>query len=268
MVKRRNPAHKGGQRPAKWQAEQVSKVPKGHYYITGINGVRECLRSPNVKLQNLWADPQKIDRETFAFLAPHQKKLIEWHKPQTDYGPLTQGVAALIKQPEWPELDDLIDELYNDEQTPLLVALDQVEDIMNLGQILRTCACAGVHAVLVPDHRAAHLNQTVAQVSQGAFAWVPLLEIGNLAQTLTGLKERGLWVAGFEADESSQRWDKVDFTVPSVVIFGSEGRGMRTLTRRHCDTMVSLPMQGSINSLNVSAAVAAAIYEVVRQRCS
>lgn len=266
MVKKRIPAHKGGQRPAKFNAEQTVKTPKGTYYISGLNGVRECLRAEHVKVQALWSDPSKIDRETYQLLAPHHKILHEWHKPQTDYGPLTQGVAALVQEPQWPELEDLVDELFQAERTPLLVALDQVEDIMNLGQILRTAACAGVHAVLVPDHRAAHLNQTVAQVSQGAFAWVPLLEIGNLAQALTNLKERGLWIAGFEADATAQLWHRVDFTLPTVLVFGSEGRGMRSLTRRHCDTMVALPMNGPINSLNVSAAVAAATYEAVRQR--
>jgi 23S rRNA (guanosine2251-2'-O)-methyltransferase len=270
MVKKRHAAHKGGQRPAKWRSETTgesqAKVPRGHFYITGINGVRECIRADHIKIKNLWADPGKIDRETYQMLAPQHKRLQEWTKPQTEYGPLTQGVAALIAAPEWPELDELVDTLYQEEKTPFLIALDQVEDIMNLGQILRTCACVGVHAVLVPDKRAAHMNQTVAQVSQGAFAWVPLLEIGNLAQTLASLKERGLWVAGFEADATSQMWHQVDFTAPTVMVFGSEGRGMRQLTRRHCDTMVALPMHGPINSLNVSATVAAATYEVARQR--
>ena len=267
-------------RANKWQKSRPSQPAKPVFggprrqpgkneaYITGWNGVRECLASPHVKVVQAWIDPRKLSREDYERIRPYSRQIEELKGKETPYGELSQGIGALVRLPEWDDLDDLLDGLEAKGVPPLLVALDQVEDPMNLGQILRTCEGAGVHGLLVPKHRAIHLNQTVAQVSQGAFAWVPLIEVTNLRHTLDSAKQRGLWVIGTAAGEGSRPWYQVDFRENSLLVMGAEGKGLRRLTVESCDFLVELPMAGRLDSLNVGAATAAVLYEAVRQRHS
>ena len=273
MKKKRPPAKRGGQgRPApsradRWSGDGAVRVPEGRWYISGMNGVLECLESPHVKPETIWVARSGVTPDLWKKLEPNQRILEELRGKETQYGPVVQGIAALVREPNWPDLDEIIDAVVDKGEQPLVVALDQVEDPMNLGQILRTCEGAGVDAVLLPKHRSVHMNQTVAQISQGAFAWVPALEIGNLRNTLESLKERGLWVYGCESGPKAKSWHQCDFSGGMVLVMGAEGKGLRDLTRKTCDQLAELPMKGRINSLNVGAATAAFLYEVARQRC-
>ncbi len=252
-------------RASRWDKKRP-KTSDGNLYITGLNGVRECLNSPDVKVRQIWADPTRITPQLWEMLAPYKPIMEEARGRETPYGPIDQGFAALVQPPQWPDLDDLLDKISQENRNTLFVALDQVEDPMNLGQILRTCEGAGVDALLAPSHRSAKINQTVAQISQGAFAWVPFLEIGNLRQTLDGLKQKGLWVVGCEAGPNSKLWSEQDFTDGTVLVLGAEGKGLRELSRKTCDFLVRLPMAGRLDSLNVGAAASALLYEANRQR--
>jgi len=178
-----------------------------------------------------------------------------------------QGVVAEVSPSQlWSEemLGHLLDRL---EGTPLLLVLDGVTDPHNLGACLRSADAAGAHAVIVPRDRSASLNPTVRKVACGAAETVPLVAVTNLSRTLKQLKQRGLWVVG-TAGEAEQLIYDVDFTVPSIIIMGAEGAGMRRLTREHCDYLAKLPMAGSVSSLNVSVATGICLFEAVRQRAA
>lgn len=177
-----------------------------------------------------------------------------------------QGVIAYVAPVEYVDLDKVVNEAAAKE-APLLILLDGIEDPHNLGAILRTADAVGADGVLLPRHHSVPLNATVARTSAGAIECVPVARIGNIAQTLKELKKRGFWVYGADMDGDCD-YDKANFTGPVVLIIGSEGQGMARLTRENCDTIVSLPMVGKINSLNASVAGAILMYEVSRQRRS
>lgn len=186
----------------------------------------------------------------------------------SDKPPVHQGVAALCRQadiarPE-KELMPLLDSL---DHPPLLLVLDAITDPHNFGACLRTADAAGVDAVIVPRDNAAPLNQTVRKVASGAAETVRLYTVTNLSRTLAALQERGIWVVG-AAGEASQGLHSVDLTLPIAIVMGSEGKGMRRLTREHCDYLVAIPMAGALSSLNVSVATGVMLYEAVRQRQS
>ena len=152
-------------------------------------------------------------------------------------------------------------------QPALLVVLDGVEDPRNLGAILRTVEASGADGVLLPERHSAGLSETVARASAGAIEHVKVARVGNLVQAIQALKERGIWVVGYDA-AGTERWDAVDLTKPVALVLGGEGRGMRRLVREHCDHLVSIPHFGHVTSLNVSVAAGVALYEAVRQRKS
>ena len=148
---------------------------------------------------------------------------------------------------------------------PLLLVLDGVTDPHNLGACLRSADAAGVAAVIVPRDRAAGLTPVVRKVAAGAAETVPLVQVVNLARTLRELKERGVWLVGTSDDAARTLYD-VDLSGPTALVLGSEGEGMRRLTREACDELVSIPMAGAVESLNVSVAAGVALFEAVRQR--
>jgi 23S rRNA (guanosine2251-2'-O)-methyltransferase len=175
-----------------------------------------------------------------------------------------QGVAAqVLPLDPWSE-DDLVAALA-DVKSPLLLALDGVQDPHNLGACLRTADACGALAVVVPKDRAANLSPVVRKVAAGAAESVPLVTVTNLVRTLKLLKEAQLWVTGADA-EAPKTAAEVDFTGGTVLVMGAEGAGLRQLTRQNCDHLVRLPQLGSVESLNVSVAAGMLLYEVVRQR--
>jgi 23S rRNA (guanosine2251-2'-O)-methyltransferase len=148
---------------------------------------------------------------------------------------------------------------------PLLVLLDNIEDPHNLGAILRTCEGAGVDGVFIPEHRAAGLNETVAKTSAGAVEYVRVARVTNLVPLMAELKQRGLWVVGVEGGTATS-YTAFDLKVPLALVLGSEGHGLRRLVKERCDALLSIPMHGHINSLNVSVATGIVLFEVLRQR--
>lgn len=232
-------------------------------FISGINGVVECLKSPHVWVSKIVFE-REIPEPVKEFIGSVPTEKLE---PDHAFGQLVQQVGCLIKFPRWPALDELVEsEPFKAVQDPIILALDQVQDPQNLGQILRTADAAGVQAVLITQHRSSDLNATVAQVSQGAFAWVPLIQVVNMSKALDYLKEVGFWCYGFEADHQASLWSETNLKGSTCLVFGSEGFGIRKLVREHCDGLLRLPLRGRISSLNVSAAVSAGLFEAVRQR--
>ena len=174
-----------------------------------------------------------------------------------------QGVAARVETlPQVTSLDDLLDGI---EGPPLLLVLDGVTDPHNLGACLRVADGAGAHAVIAPKDHAAGINATVAKVASGAAETVPYFMVTNLARTMNELKERSIWCIG-TSDDAPQTLYQADFKGPVALVLGAEGEGMRQLTRKTCDALVSIPMRGAVESLNVSVASGICLYEAVRQR--
>lgn len=178
-----------------------------------------------------------------------------------------QGVAARVEAvAQVRSLDELLDELEaKGVQNPLLLVLDGVTDPHNLGACLRVADGAGAHAVIAPKDHAVGLNATVAKVASGAAETVPYFMVTNLARTLNELKERNIWVIGTSGDADKTLY-QVDLKGPVALVLGAEGPGMRQLTRKTCDDLVGIPMQGAVESLNVSVASAVCLYEALRQR--
>lgn len=178
-----------------------------------------------------------------------------------------QGVAARV-QPlaQMQSLDDLLDQLEADGvRNPLLLVLDGVTDPHNLGACLRSADGAGAHAVIAPKDHAVGINATVAKVASGAAETVPYFMVTNLARTLGELKERGIWVLGTSGDADKSLY-QADLQGPVALVLGAEGAGLRQLTRKSCDELLHIPMQGAVESLNVSVASALCLYEALRQR--
>ena len=174
-----------------------------------------------------------------------------------------QGVAARVEPVEVARsLDDLLDAL---QEPPLLLVLDGVTDPHNLGACLRVADGAGAHAVIAPKDHAAGINATVAKVASGAAETMPYFMVTNLARTLNELKERNIWIIG-TSDDAPKTLYQVDLKGPTALVLGAEGAGMRQLTRKTCDELVSLPMRGAVESLNVSVASGVCLYEALRQR--
>jgi 23S rRNA (guanosine2251-2'-O)-methyltransferase len=178
-----------------------------------------------------------------------------------------QGVAALVDpMVQAKSLDDLLDQLeQGDGPPPLLLVLDGVTDPHNLGACLRVADGAGAHAVIAPKDHAAGINATVAKVASGATETMPYFMVTNLARTLNELKERNVWIIG-TSDDAPKTLYQVDLKGPVALVLGAEGQGMRQLTRKTCDELVSIPMQGAVESLNVSVASGVCLYEALRQR--
>jgi len=148
---------------------------------------------------------------------------------------------------------------------PLLVALDGVEDPANLGAIIRTVVAAGARGVVIPERRAAGLSPAVARAAAGALEHTKVARVPNLVRALVDLKERDVWVYGFEAG-APRAYTELDYSSPCVLVLGSEGKGLHRLVREACDQLAHIPLRGPVSSLNVSVAAGVVLYEAVRQR--
>ncbi len=207
-----------------------------------INELMQLAQASSIKTE--WRDTRELDR--LAGDERHQGACLQIRS----VGALGEGA-----------LDDLLDSV----ATPLLLVLDGVQDPHNLGACLRTADAAGVSAVIVPKDRAAGLSATVRKVASGAAETVPLIQVTNLARTLRWLKEREVWIVGTD-DQAEHSLYSSKLTGPLAIVLGAEGAGMRRLTRESCDALVSIPMRGVVESLNVSVAAGVLLYEAVRQR--
>lgn len=242
----------------------------GEQWIAGKHPVLEALKS-GYALNKIWLSEHLQRAQVSAILEEAKargvvvqyadKRKLDQMAPGTAHqGVVAQGAAAA-----YAEVDDLLARAAERGEAPLLVLLDEVEDPHNLGSVLRTADCTGVHGVIVPKRRSASLSAVVAKTSAGAVAYVPVARVSNLVQTIERLKEAGVWVAG-AAGEAEDDVYRANLTGPLAIVIGNEGRGLSRLVRESCDFLVSLPMMGRINSLNASVAAGVLLYEAVRQR--
>jgi 23S rRNA (guanosine2251-2'-O)-methyltransferase len=176
-----------------------------------------------------------------------------------------QGVIAYASVKEYVSLDDLFDESRKRNEEPLYCILDGIEDPHNLGAILRTADASGIHGVIVRSRRAVGLTSIVEKTSAGAVEYIPVARVSNISQAIQILKQHNIWIIGVDASGKT-KYTQIDYKLPTAIVIGSEGKGVSDLVRKNCDSLVSIPMRGNINSLNASVATALVTYEAFRQR--
>ena len=236
--------------------------------IYGVHAVEALLRHHPKRVKQVWLAEGRSDPrvQTLIELANENRVAVgqaERREMDVWVEGVHQGVVADVSPSQvWGEamLDELLDRT---EGAPLLLVLDGVTDPHNLGACLRSADAAGALAVIVPKDKSATLTPTVRKVACGAAEVIPLVAVTNLARTLEKLQQRGLWVVGTAGEAEVSIYDQ-DLTGPTILIMGAEGKGMRRLTREHCDYLVKLPMAGSVSSLNVSVATGVCLFEAQR----
>jgi len=235
-------------------------------FIYGINSVLEALRAGKAK--KVFIGEGRREKVSLLLKEAGKKGVpVEYVKPDffVRFPKGHQSVAARVKEKEFASLEELLEIAEEKGEIPFFVALDGVEDPRNLGGIMRTALAAGVHGLIIQKHRQAGLGPEVYKASAGAAWHLPVVVEANIKYAVDELKKRGFSIVGAEAGSSLAPWD-VDLGGPLLLIFGGEDTGIRKVVKERCDHMASLPLKGEIDSLNVSAAAGAFIFEAVRQR--
>lgn len=238
--------------------------------IEGRNAVAEAFRAGRA-LDKLYIASGENDR-TLSFLAAQARDkgipVTECDRRKLDAMSQThahQGVIAVCSVQEYCSVEDILQRAEALGEDPFVIVCDEITDGHNLGALIRTAECAGVHGVIIPKHRSAGITAVVNKASAGAAQHMPVARVPNLRAAIQTLKEHGLWIYGTAADGTSMLWE-TDLTGPAAFVVGSEGDGMGRLVRESCDFILSLPMKGKLSSLNASVAGAIVMYEVMRQR--
>ncbi|HRH44507.1 MAG TPA: 23S rRNA (guanosine(2251)-2'-O)-methyltransferase RlmB [Pyrinomonadaceae bacterium] len=243
--------------------------------LFGVLPVLEALRAGNRRMEKiLIAENTHEKRLNEIIVLARENRIVFQKVPRQNLSKLVepganhQGVIAFVASADYYESEKLLAEISQKIEAgekPLIVILDGVEDPRNLGAILRTVECAGVDGVFIPERRAVGLNETVAKSSAGATEYVKVAKVTNLNRLIEDLKERNIWVVGtsVETDKSYTDWD---WNQPTALVMGSEGKGLHRLVAENCDMLIKIPMQGKIESLNVSVATGVILFEAFRQR--
>jgi 23S rRNA (guanosine2251-2'-O)-methyltransferase len=237
--------------------------------VYGINPVLEALRAKRVRRLRVGSRSDKRMDEILA-IAGAQRVPVERDDAEAldraARGGVHQGVVAEIEEaPDYSVQELVIPPKGGDDRVPLVVVLDGIEDPHNVGAILRTCDAAGVTGVIRQSRHAAALDGVVGKASAGALASARIATVVNIARAVDELKSANVWTIGLAGD-ASEAYTEVDWTLPSALVLGAEGPGMRRLVRETCDRVVRIPMLGTVDSLNVSVAAGVVLYEAVRQR--
>ena len=245
----------------------MKKPIKNTFTLVGINNTLSVLRSKRYTITQLDLlkdgraskenELMKILNNTQIDKNIYDKKTFHSKYANTK----AQGIAITfsgdVTKKEIPD--------FSDRKTFCLLVLDQIEDPQNFGQIIRTAECAGIDGIIFPKHHSAPMTQLVLQVSQGAFVNIPIYEVTNLRNEFKRFKEQGFWIIGLENSIDAKPWFENDYTGLTIIVLGSEGKGIREKVLESCDFKSTIPMQGITNSLNVSAAVSAIAFERLRQ---
>jgi len=239
-------------------------------YTYGLHAVLSLIERQSKAVEHIWLLQNRKDSRMEKLIAQAKQAhigmtFVERKKLDQMVDAPHQGVVARTRtQATLKEAD--LEQLLDDLTAPaFLLILDGITDPHNLGACLRSADAAGVHAVIAPKDKSAQLNATVRKVACGAAEAVPFISVTNLARTMAWLQQRGVWITG-TAGEVENSVYQLDLTGPMALVMGAEGKGMRRLTREHCDQLAFLPMAGSVSSLNVSVATGVCLFEAVRQR--
>jgi 23S rRNA (guanosine2251-2'-O)-methyltransferase len=240
-------------------------------YIWGRNPVLETLHSARQVKRILLAEGQHNAPALAAILQEAQARSIPVERVPRQRldvlsrGAVHQGCMAQVAERSYATLDDILAHAERKQETPFLLVLDAIQDVNNLGSLIRTAEAAGMHGLIIPEHRAAEVNATVVKTSAGATEHLLIAQETNISRTLDTLKQSNIWVIGL-AGEAHTYYTEADLTGPLALVVGNEGKGLARLVREHCDLLVKLPMLGRINSLNAAVAGSIVVYEALRQR--
>ncbi len=233
--------------------------------IAGRNPVTEALSSGR-PIESILVAKNNHAGSVVAILSKAKKKGItikEVDQKKLDFmtgGATHQGIVAIAAIKEYSEVSDILELAEKRNEAPFVIILDEIEDPHNLGAIIRTAECAGAHGVIIKKRHSAGLSYTVGKASAGAVEYVPVARVNNISSVIDELKEKNIWVYG--ADMNGTDYEKCDFSGGVALVIGNEGKGISRLVREKCDTIVSLPLKGKINSLNASVAAGILMYKV------
>jgi len=239
--------------------------------IFGVHAAQSALDYSPDKVNQAWVDQKRQDERLQGLVKGLGQRGINIQKAdrkQLDSlskGANHQGIILEVEMPAMRSENDLKSVVESAKQVPFWLILDHVQDPHNLGACLRTADAAGVQGVIVTKDQAVGITPTVCKVASGAAETVPVYQVTNISRTIAWLKEQGVWVVGAAGEAEKTIYD-TDVNMPIALVMGAEEKGMRRLTREQCDFLVKIPMQGSVDSLNVSVAAGVLIYEVFRQR--
>lgn len=242
---------------------------KENELITGRNPILEALKSGR-EIDSLYVQSGAVHGSAGKIIALCRERgaaviELDSRKMESLCGTANhQGVAARVAAHAYASVDDILKRAADRGEAPFIIICDEIEDPHNLGALIRTAECAGAHGLILPKRRSAPLSCTVSKTAAGALEYMPVARVSNLAETIDGLKRKGIWIYG--ADLCGDEWCSRELTGAAALVIGSEGRGIGRLIREKCDFILSLPMAGQIGSLNASVAAGIIMYEFLRQR--
>ena len=248
---------------------RMNDEPLDENVLFGRNSVREALESER-QIEKLFVSAGEREGSVNLIVGIAKERgipFIECDRTKLDrlsHGGKHQGVIAIVAERSYSSVDDILAYAEERGEAPFVVVCDGIEDPHNLGAIIRSAECCGVHGVIIPKRRAVGLTTTVSKASAGALEHMRVAKVTNIGATLDELKEKGLWIYG--ADMDGKEYFSTDMKGAAAIVMGSEGFGMSRLVKEKCDFIVSIPLYGQINSMNVSCATAVILAEAARQR--
>ncbi len=240
-------------------------------YIWGRNPVLETLHSPRRIQRILLAEGQREAPVVNTIVSEAEQRQIpvevvpRTRLDQLSRGAVHQGCIAQVAERKYASIEDILALAESKNEPPFLLVLDAIQDVNNLGSLIRTAEAAGMHGIVIPEHRAAEVNATVVKTSAGATEHLLIAQETNLSRAIDTLKKHNVWVIGL-AGEAKTLYTQADLRGPLALVVGNEGKGIARLVREHCDLLIRLPMHGQINSLNAAIAGSITVYEALRQR--
>jgi len=238
--------------------------------LAGVNSIMEALRGRR-RVHKIYIQEGRGGKrmEELIALAGRRGVFLQYVEKSTLDTMFTQGnhqgVIAQVDVYEYASIEEVLEYAAVRGEAPLVLMLDGIEDPQNLGSIIRTAECAGVHGIIIPRHNATEVTAAVSRASAGAVEHMRLVMETNLVSCINKLKKQGLWVIAVDMD-GQQNYFATALPSPTVLVVGGEGKGIRRLVKENCDMVVKIPMQGEVNSLNAAVAAGLVIYEVLRQR--
>ena len=257
-----------GERKKEFPKREREDAPEN--MLEGRNAVTEAL-SAGRTIDKLFVADGDTDRALARICAMAKQAgavVVPTDRRKLDYMSATgahQGVIAMVAAHDYASIDDILKKAQDAGEPPLIVICDELSDPHNLGAIIRTAECAGAHGIIIPKRRSVGLTAVVGKASAGALEYMPVARVSNITAAIDTLKKAGVWIYGTAAEGSTTLY-KADLKGAAAIVIGNEGQGMSRLVSDSCDFKVSIPMKGSISSLNASAAAAIMLYEAVRQR--
>ena len=238
--------------------------------IEGRNAVLELLESDK-DINKIYITKGELKGSINKIIAiANEKKVIIVQKDKKQMDMMAQsenyqGVIAVVPPYEYSEVEDILELAKERNEDPFILILDGIEDTHNLGAIIRTAETAGVHGIIIPKRRAAQVNSTVSKVASGALEYMKIARVNNITDTISKLKDKGVWICGTAIDADKFYYDQ-NLTGPLAIVIGNEGKGISDLVKRNCDFLVKIPMKGKVTSLNASVSTGIIVYESVKQR--